>query len=346
MPETGQAVSFLRSSEDLVVGFFGLFTSLLTSFVLWEIEINTGFTLYSWMFWFVIPVGALISGFAGASGYYAGSLLFGHRPSRLLLINILLASLVTFFLIHYLSYTALEVEGRRVSNFMPFWQYLDIAIRSTTMEFSYRNARIGSTGELGRLGYIVALIQIGGFAVGGFFVYNYLVSQPYCERCFRYLLAKGKNMRYASDSDQLQIPRILALFNAGSILSAVASHLGSGKASHHYDLYFRSVVTVRHCNKCSLHWVSFSVDKRNKNRWVKMPTFPVSCYTNEAISLDARDSPSNVTSSLSSEHASKAIQRVREIRCWSCKADIAVTPENRGTKANCPHCGKRQYLPE
>jgi hypothetical protein len=33
------------------------------------------------------------------------------------------------------------------------------------------------------------------------------------------------------------------------------------------------------------------------------------------------------------------------IRCWRCKADIAVTPELQGKKAKCPKCGTKQQLP-
>jgi hypothetical protein len=67
------------------------------------VEQRFGFSFYSWTFWFVIPAGALLSGFAGASGYLAGSLFFGRRPTRLLLLNIVIASISTFFFIHYLS---------------------------------------------------------------------------------------------------------------------------------------------------------------------------------------------------------------------------------------------------
>ena len=33
------------------------------------------------------------------------------------------------------------------------------------------------------------------------------------------------------------------------------------------------------------------------------------------------------------------------IRCFRCKADIAVTPELRGKKTKCPSCGTKQELP-
>ena len=36
---------------------------------------------------------------------------------------------------------------------------------------------------------------------------------------------------------------------------------------------------------------------------------------------------------------------VEEVRCWSCKAKIAVTDQNRGKKLKCSSCGTKQRLP-
>src|SRR5882724_3462190 len=108
------------TGQDFVVGLCGFATSVLTAAILWWTQELSGVAIYTWMFWFVIPAGALISGFAGATGYYAGSWFFGHRPTRLLLVNIVIASVTTFFLIHYLPYMSLEIEGRRVSDYVSF----------------------------------------------------------------------------------------------------------------------------------------------------------------------------------------------------------------------------------
>lgn len=46
-----------------------------------------------------------------------------------------------------------------------------------------------------------------------------------------------------------------------------------------------------------------------------------------------------------SQPAPLSSEPVREIRCWSCKHFLPVTPENRGTKVRCPKCGTKQALP-
>ena len=227
MSEPSLAASSKKSGQDLIVGLCGFVTSLVTAVILWWVEARFGFAFYSWTFWFVIPVGALLSGCAGASGYLAGSWFFGHRPTRLLLLNIVVASLATFILVHYLSYATLQVEGKEVSDYIPFWQYLDIAIRSTSMEFRLRTVSVGATGELGSFGYLIALLQIGGFAAGGFAVYGHLSSLPYCDKCLRYLSAKGRQIRYTGDADGLKAStaRTLEFLGSGAVTSAVAEQV-------------------------------------------------------------------------------------------------------------------------
>src|SRR5207244_1584760 len=199
------------------------------------------------------------AGFAGASGYYLGSRIFNHRPSRLLLVNVVLASLATFGLIHYLSYITLVVEGKQVSNLISFWQYIDIAIRSTSMDFSIRNFKIGATGEMGGFGYIPAVLQVVGFALGGFTVYGHLTSMPYCERCSRYLSAKGKQVRYATEDEAFQqnTTQILQYIGEGDMASAVEHHRTFGGEKQEKN-HFMSTITVRACKECGQHWIKFA----------------------------------------------------------------------------------------
>lgn len=286
--ETGLVASSKRSGEDFLVAGCGLVTSLLTALILWLIEARFGFSIYTWSLWFVIPIGALFSGFAGASGYYAGSWFFGHRPTRLLLLNIVIASVATFFLIHYLSYITLEIEGKRVSDYIPFWQYLDIAIRSASMEFRYRGAvKLGSTGELGAFGYVFAVLQVIGFAAGGFAVYAHLVSKPYCEKCSRYLSGKGRQVRYTSDAEGLKAntTQMLDSFGSGAIVLAVEQHKGFGTATHQNGNHLRSVVEVRHCKKCGVHWVKFGVEKQSGDNWKEISDLTIAGFTDQVVNV-------------------------------------------------------------
>lgn len=277
-------------AEDFLVAPFGLATNFLTALLLWWIETRFGFAFYTWTFWFVIPVGALFAGFAGASGYYAASLFFGHRPTRLLLLNIVIGSILTFFLIHYLAYITLQIEGKDVSDYIPFSKYLDIAIRSTSMEFGFDGSKTGSTGELGSFRYVVAILQVIGFAVGGFCVYAYLAAKPYCDRCSRYLSRKGKQIRYAKDPEGLQAATAqLACHMAnGDVGLAVEEHrnsAGFGASIPPKDCHLRSAIEVQRCKKCERHWVKFAVESLSGNDWKEVSGLTDQRFTEQIVNI-------------------------------------------------------------
>lgn len=268
---------------SLVLGFCGLVTSLLTALFLWWIEREFQLAFYTWMFWFVIPIGAMLSGFAGASGYLLGAWLLGQRPTWMLLINILFASVATFLSIHYLAYITLEVGGKQVSDYIPFLQYLDIETTSSSMEYRVHGAKVGATGELGVLGYGVAFLQIIGFAVGGFAVYVYLLSKPYCQKCSRYLRRKEMEIRYTADPEGLQnsTAKIFELLQSGAISHALEQQKNFGNVKHEKTTYLRSASEVRHCTQCGQHWVKFSVEKQSGNNWSEIPELTISGFTDQ-----------------------------------------------------------------
>lgn len=269
MTQSALGSSSISTSEDLLVGVCGFVTSLLTAVILWQIELLFGFAFYTWMIWFIIPAGAGLAGFAGASGYYAGSWFFGHRPTPLLLLNIVLASFSTFFMIHYLSYVTLQIEGKNVSDYVPFTQYLDIVIRNTSMEFRFHGTKAGATGELGGYGYIVSLLQVAGFAFGGLAVYRYLTSQPYCEKCHKYLKAKGKQVRYSASPESFteMVKKLATLFSGDKLQEALDAHGTFGEAKNPKDGYLMSQLERKQCPVCRINWLKFSVQKLAGNEW-------------------------------------------------------------------------------
>lgn len=288
MTEPSLGASSRRSGEDLLVAGCGLVTCVLTALILWWVEKQFGFAFYTWTFWFVIPIGAFLAGFAGASGYYAGSWWFGHRPTRLLLLNIVLASIGTFFLIYYLSFVTVQVDGKHVSDYIPFWQYLDLEIRSASMEFRYRGAvKIGSTGELGNFGYAVALLQIVGFTLGGFIVYANLVSKPYCGKCSRYLSGKGKQIRYTHDVDGLPavIAKVQENMRSGAASAAIEVQKDFGNPAQQKDDHLRTQFEVRYCKKCNQHWLKFTVEKKSGDNWKAISECTTARFTEQIINV-------------------------------------------------------------
>jgi hypothetical protein len=169
-----------RLFQDFTVAATGAATSFVTAAILVAIERSTGFSFYTYRPLFAIPLGAVLSGFVGAYGYYLGARLFNHRPTKILLLNMVVISVATFFLIHYFHYYFLTIEGKLVRDFISFVDFLRI-------ELSHNKA----------WGYLYAPLQVIGFAAGGLAVFGYLDSLPYCEKCAKYLSAKDRQTRYS-----------------------------------------------------------------------------------------------------------------------------------------------------
>ena len=167
-----------RLFQDFTVAATGAATSFVTGAILVAIERSSGFSFYTLMSLGAIPVGAVLSGFVGASGFYLGARLFNHRPTKILLLNMVVISVATFFLIRYFSYYLLTIEGKLVRDFISFVDFLHI-------ELSHN----------GSWGYLYAALQVIGFAAGGLAVFGYLNSLPYCEKCAKYLSDKESQTR-------------------------------------------------------------------------------------------------------------------------------------------------------
>jgi len=253
--------------QDLLVAGFGAATSFLTAIILAALEIKFDFSIYSFMYWFVIPAGAICSGFAAASGYYAGARYFNHRPTKLLLLNMVVISIATFFLIHYINYYFLIIDGRPVRELVDFARYLDIELSHTAVRFRMMRGPVTDPVELGSWGYLYAVLQIVGFALGGLAVYKYLDAQPYCERCSKYLVAKDTQTRYTSAT---QLSQITTLMAAGRLQDAIAAHATSGSETAGKDPKLRSQVEIKRCKNCDQHWMKFTVSRWAKDDWVEV----------------------------------------------------------------------------
>ena len=177
----------------------GLVTSVLTALAIVAVSKITGFDVFTFSIWVVVPVGAALTGFAAASGYYFGSLYFHKRPDLLLLLQMVVIAGLTQLLIYYLGYKTFVLDdGRRVSDLIPFGQYLDITLTSA----HYRIGRaMTDTGEVGSFGYWLAAFQFVGFLVGGLCVYGFLLEKPVCSTCNLYLRPLCKREKTFVDAD-------------------------------------------------------------------------------------------------------------------------------------------------
>lgn len=276
-----------QTLQDLTVTAFGVIASLLTAVILFVVEDQLGFAFYSLMLWFVIPVGAILSGFIGASGYYVGARLFGHKPSGLILVNMVAVSIGTFFTIYYLSYVFIEVNGRYIRDLIPFTAYMDFVLQHQSLEFGVRGHSVGSTGELGGWGYATAALQIIGFALGGVAIFGYLSSLPYCEQCKRYLSQKGKQIRYTSDSESLAslVENLINHYSSGEIQQLIDTHAHFGEHKHGKYNHLKSMLEHKYCPGCGINWLGFTVYKLSGDDWKELDEFGFSTFHDGEIQL-------------------------------------------------------------
>ncbi|MBC3873391.1 hypothetical protein [Undibacterium flavidum] len=266
--------------QDLVVSFFGFVSSTLTAFLLWKIEEILGFSIYSFSLWFIIPIGAIGCGFLAASGYYLGSVLFGHRPSKMLMFNMVLISISTFFMVHWFSYASIEIEGKLLSDYISLIDYLKYILQHQSMEFRVHAVKVGESGELGSIGFFTAFLQIVGFAIGGFVVYGYLSNLPYCTSCAVYLKSKMKNVRYFGSADTFakMFDELIDYFKNSELQNAITLHKNAGEPEHFSDAYLIATLHRKQCTKCQQNWLSFSAHKKNGNEWNEIEDVKVSKF--------------------------------------------------------------------
>jgi hypothetical protein len=254
--------------EDMVVTGFGMATSAAVAYGSFYSKREFHFAPYTWMANFVIPIGAIACGFVAAVGYWAGSRLFHHRPTRLLLVNIVLVSLGTFFSIHHLDYNHAFVGDRPLANVMSFPDYL----MAVTEHMTYKSSSSsGEPMELGKLGWGVAALQVAGFCAGGFIVYRLLVAVPYCNRCSKYFNVLWKRTIRWKDVELMNRSYAASarLLQAGQLQPAVNEFAAVPNQSK-----FRAkallTMDLRKCPTCDNRLIKLIAQKMNGRNFTKV----------------------------------------------------------------------------
>ena len=279
----------MAAVEPLVIGAFGLITSVATAALLAGLRVTTGLDVYALSLLGLLPLGALFAGAAAGSGYYWGARLSNHPATKGLLWSIAIGSVATFFVLHGFTWWWMKVhDGRMARDLVSFPVFLDREIQSSVMDIGIRQWTIWRSGALGKFGYVTALVQVVCFWIGGLAAFGYLKSLPYCDSCRRYFSFKGKQRRFSKNDDAAlaTVDQILGEFRAGVFGKAIAQHatIGNPKYVKKTDR-IRSTIELRHCKGCRQHWASFVVENRPLNDWREIKASKFEGRTNDMLNF-------------------------------------------------------------
>jgi hypothetical protein len=276
-----------RFTQNLVLALCGAITSALTAAILVFIELKWNIAIYSFTAWVVLPAGAMLAGMAASSGYYFGARLLNFRPAKDLLVGIVAISTGTFFFIYWLEWVFLTVDGKPISEAIPYSDYLTYMITHTSVSLLHgglnNSLDLGSGG-----GYVYAALQIIGFAVGGFCIYVYLVGLPYCKECRLFLKDKGKQTRFFGNSDDVTVSteNFLAKANEHRFQDSIKGHYetGSDKPATG-EIAFCSSVELKRCKGCEKHYLEFEVKRWVNKEWKAIPELTYATYMMERVEV-------------------------------------------------------------
>jgi hypothetical protein len=185
--------------NSLNVAMLGLITSVAVAFGVAFLQNSTDFNLFSYFFWFIVPVGAFACGLAAASGYALGAIIFQTRANLWLFLLMLVITALTQILIYYFEYSSAKfTNGQSVSQSLDFWEYLNRMLTETHYQVGRRGR---DTGEVGNFGYVLAGLQFVAFVIGSLAVFVWLLTKPYCATCQKYYRKLAKTEKMFPDED-------------------------------------------------------------------------------------------------------------------------------------------------
>jgi len=195
----------MSRSANLLILYGGLATSVGALLLVYLIS-TFGFNLMGLYFWYFVPVGAFLVGLASGTGYAIASKWTNFRASASYLWFVVAVSLLTYGGSHYVTYlnyradiaamleqielvdpaTNKPIPAEEIMGNITFLGYMQETIETTEMA-DVEDRDQDDAFELGKLGYLILLLEAIGFC-GGAVIPLAVVSQgAYCEDCGRYM---------------------------------------------------------------------------------------------------------------------------------------------------------------
>ena len=139
LPSSSRIAYALHSSQFRL--WIVCMTTILTAALVYWIEGKTGFSLYRFTFWIVIPAGSILCGVAGASGSFVSARVMNSRPGTHPGVLAAADSLLMFLALSWMEYSFAVAHGVHLSQQIPFATYLSYVLSHGKMaELSQRRS--------------------------------------------------------------------------------------------------------------------------------------------------------------------------------------------------------------
>jgi len=212
---------FIRNLAAVLVC---LVSFALTVALVLGIEHVIDLNIFTFMWWGVIPAGAIAVGCLAASGYYLGAMKLNVRPKGLAGLAFFVVIALVQVALYYAPYAMTKTQdGQAISELVSFPRFVGWSLSHAKYSLSVHGYHPGgpdSGFDVGYFGYVIALVQLLGLMVGAAVVYFVLADKPYCESCAKYLKQTAKlQLPFAGDINTVnelrQVPApSSAYFNA------------------------------------------------------------------------------------------------------------------------------------
>jgi hypothetical protein len=274
-----------KTLRGLIVALFGIATTLLTAAGLVYVELRYDFSIYGYVYAFVLPVGALFSGLVAASGYYLGAKLLSYHPGRAMMAAIVAISGGNFFFINWLEYVLLKVDGESIRSYISFPAYLVFVLTHTSVSVDLGTTVNDKAVALGAAGYLYAALLIAGFACGGWIVYAILRVAPYCDQCGLYMVKQGSQARYFVRREDLGAcsAGFQAEAKQGRFRKAIELHGAAGSRQMDASSGYSLNVAFKHCRRCAGQWLELIGKQRVNKSWNRLSDIQYRAYCTEPI---------------------------------------------------------------
>ena len=248
-----------KNGLHIQIVVFSLITSVLTALANLLVENIVGINIFSFVLWFILPVGAVLIGMGGASGGFLACKYFNIMPSKIDALFLTAIAAFTMFLIYYLGYSILVLDdGVLAKNVVDFYTYLDVVVTKAHMKVG--RSLSNDTGEVGSFGYWLLVIRFVGVLIGGFFVLATLKELPVCSDCDVYYKKIGVRENLQSNAETAQA--ILDQIKSGSEQEYASAIENTGKGDCDVKIDF----TLMRCPKCQTEMVTEDFFVKNKDR--------------------------------------------------------------------------------